>query len=84
MEVLMGDLLIRDVDEQLMHLLKSKAEVNGTSLQQEAKKALKKGAPLTGEERGKIFDELRKELGGFPKVATSGADLIREVREEES
>ncbi len=80
----MGDLLIRDVDDQLIRTLKSKAEINGTSLQHEAKNALKRGAPLTGAERGKILDEFRKELGGFPKVTMSGADLIREMREEES
>lgn len=80
----MGDLLIRDVDEQLVQTLKTKAEMNGTSLQQEAKNALRKGAPLTGEERGRILDEIRKEFGGFPKVAIPGADLIREMREEES
>ncbi len=79
----MGDLLIRDVDERLIRTLKCKAEMNGTSLQHEAKTALKKGAPLTGEERGRILDELRDELGGFPKVASSGADLVRDMREEE-
>jgi plasmid stability protein len=79
----MGDLLIRDVDDNVIRTLKSKAEVNGTSLQQEAKKALTKGAPLTGEERARVFEELRKEFGGFPKVAISGADIVREVREEE-
>ncbi|HEX2555209.1 MAG TPA: hypothetical protein VHL98_16030 [Microvirga sp.] len=79
----MGDLLIRDVDDGLIRTLKCKAEVNGTSLQHEAKNALRKGAPLTGQERGRILDELRDELGGFPKVATSGADLVRGMREEE-
>jgi plasmid stability protein len=83
MEVSMGDLLIRDVDEQLIRTLKSKAEMNGTSLQHEAKNALRRGAPLTGAERGRILDQLREELGGFPKVASSGADLVRDMREEE-
>ena len=79
----MGDLLLRDVDEQLIRTLKSKAEVNGTSLQQEAKKALKRGAPLTGEERRRILEEFRKECGGYPNVKTPGADLVRGLREEE-
>ncbi|HEX2137294.1 MAG TPA: hypothetical protein VHG30_15555 [Microvirga sp.] len=79
----MGDLLLRDVDEQLIRTLKTKAEVNGTSLQQEAKKALRRGAPLTGEERRRILEEFRAECGGYPEVATSGAEAVRGLREEE-
>ncbi|MGL5361567.1 MAG: FitA-like ribbon-helix-helix domain-containing protein [Bosea sp. (in: a-proteobacteria)] len=76
----MSDLLIRDVDEQLVQLLKSKAEVNGTSLQQEASKALRKGAPMTAAERLAIFNAIEKEAGGFPKVSTGGAELLRTIR----
>jgi plasmid stability protein len=79
----MGDLLIRDVDDKLVQLLKSKAEVNGTSLQQEASKALRKGAPMTAEERRGIFAAIEAQGGGFPKVASSGADLVRAIRDDE-
>jgi antitoxin FitA len=79
----MGDLLLRQVDEQLIRRLKAKAEINGTSLQQEAKKALARGAPLTSEEKAAEFEALRRELGGFLKMKRSGAEIVREVREEE-
>jgi plasmid stability protein len=82
-DVGMSDLLIRDVDEQLVQLLKSKAEVNGTSLQQEASKALKKGAPMTAEERRAIFTAIEAQETGFPKVITPGADLVRTIRDDE-
>jgi antitoxin FitA len=79
----MSDLLIRDVDDQLVQLLKSKAEVNGTSLQQEATKALKKGSPMTAEERRGIFAAIEAQANGFPKVITSGADMVRAIRDDE-
>ena len=79
----MGDLLIRDVDDNVIRTLKSMAEVNGTSLQQEAKKALTKGAPLSGEERGRLLQDYLAE-GPVPKLSVSTADIIREMREEES
>lgn len=43
----MGDLLIFDVEEPVIRNLQARAEANGTSLQQEAKKALRQGASLT-------------------------------------
>jgi plasmid stability protein len=76
----MSNLLIRDVEDRLVHLLKSKAAVNGTSLQQEASKALKRGAPMTSEERRALFESIDRD-GGFPKVSTSGADLMRSIRD---
>lgn len=79
----MSSLLIRDVDDDLMLRLKTKAELNQTSLQHEASQALKRGSPLTPAERAAVFEQLRRTLGGFPKVRTSGGDLIREMREEE-
>ena len=79
----MGDLLIRDVEESLVRTLQCRAELNGTSLQQEAKLALSRGAPLTGKERGRLLEQFAREDGGFPKVGIGGGDLVREMREEE-
>ena len=76
----MGDLLIRDVDDQLIRTLKTKAEINGTSLQQEAKKALTRGAPLSADEKRALFADLDRMWTGKPR-STSGADIIREMRE---
>lgn len=79
----MGNLLIRDIEENVVRALKCRAELNGTSLQQEAKQALVRGAPLTGPERGRVLEQFARENGGFPKVTISGGDLVREMREEE-
>ncbi|MBX9909618.1 MAG: hypothetical protein K2Z25_12995 [Beijerinckiaceae bacterium] len=77
----MGDLLIRGVEEAVMQRLKAKAEVNGTSLQHEATLALKRGAPLSGAERKALLERFEREHG-FPKVAVSGAEIVREIRDE--
>ena len=77
----MGDLLIRDVDDQLIRTLKSKAEINGTSLQHEAKRALSRGAPLGKEEKSALFAELDRLWGERPPSA-GGAVVVREMREE--
>jgi plasmid stability protein len=79
----MSDLLIRDVDERLVRTLKCKAEINGTSLQQEAKKALTRGAPLTGDERRRILEEFHARAPA-PKLPFSTAEIVRKMREEES
>jgi plasmid stability protein len=76
----MGDLLIRGVEEAIMQRLKVKARLNRTSLQHEASKALGKGTVLTGAERRAIFDRIEAERG-FPKVATSGAEMMRAIRD---
>ena len=80
----MGDLLIRQVDDAVLRRLKGKAEINGTSLQHEAKKALARGAPLSAEEKAAEYEALRQELGGgFLQTELSGAEIVREVREDE-
>lgn len=76
----MGNLLIRDVEDAIVQRLKAKAEINGTSLQHEASLALKRGAPLTGAERAAILERFEREHG-FVKVTTTGADVVRAVRD---
>ncbi|QEL23435.1 hypothetical protein FQV39_13235 [Bosea sp. F3-2] len=77
----MGNLLIRDVEDALVQRLKQRAEINGTSLQHEASVALKRGAPPTAAERKALFEKFEREYG-FAKVGTSGADVVRAVRDE--
>lgn len=76
----MGNLLIRDVEDSIVQRLKTKAEINGTSLQYEASRALERGAPLTGAERKAILDRFEREHG-FAKVTTTGADMVRAIRD---
>ena len=78
----MGDILIRDVDEQVVSRLKSKARINGTSLQAEAREALIRGSPVSGEERTAIFTKLDRLWADGPPPILSGAEVVREVRDE--
>lgn len=78
----MGDILIRDVDEQVVHRLKSRAKLNGTSLQAEAREALATGASLAADERRRLFDDLDQLWGDRPKSTIGGAEIMREVRDE--
>lgn len=79
----MGDILVRAVDDRVVALLKQRAVLNGTSLQTEASRALARGAPLSGEERGRLLQEFARTEGGFPKSDLSGAEILRQVRDEE-
>lgn len=78
----MGDILIRDVEDDVVQRLKSKADINGTSLQVEARRALSRGSPLSPDERMAVFAELDTLWGDRLPVDVSGADIVREVREE--
>lgn len=78
----MGDLLIRNVGDHIVQQLKSRAEINGTSLQAEATKALEQGAPLSPDEVRAVFEGLDRAWGARPPAAISGAEIVREVRDE--
>lgn len=78
----MGDILIRVVDDDVVRRLKSKAEINGTSLQTEARKALAHGSPFSPTERAEVFAELDRLWARRPELAISGAEIVPEVREE--
>jgi plasmid stability protein len=78
----MGNLLIRDVEDTIVQRLKVKAKINRTSLQHEASKALSKGTSMTGAERLAILEEARRN-GKLPKVSITGAEIVREIRDED-
>lgn len=78
----MGDLLIRDVDEGLVRQLRRNAKIEGTSLQVEAKGALARGVTPATEELKAISAELDRARGDRPPTTVSGAEIVREVREE--
>jgi plasmid stability protein len=80
----MGDFLVRDLDELVLKRLKWRAEQNGSSLQQEIKKAIALGAAPTPEERRAVIEELHRLWGDRPPLTVSAADIIREMREEET
>lgn len=65
-----------------MRRLESKAQVNGTSLQAEARRALAHGSPLSAAERRAIFSELDRTWAGERERQVDGAEIVREVRAE--
>jgi hypothetical protein len=78
----MGNLLIRDVEDTLVQRLKLKAKINNTSLQQEASKALGKGASMTGAERLALIEDARRS-GKLPKADITGEEVVRAIRDDE-
>jgi antitoxin FitA len=57
----MGQVLIRNLDDEIISSLRYKAKVNGRSLEQELRDILTKAAPFTVEERVKVSDWLTKD-----------------------
>ncbi|MFL5075811.1 MAG: FitA-like ribbon-helix-helix domain-containing protein, partial [Microvirga sp.] len=47
----MGQVLIRNLDDEVIEALKLKAEINGKSLEQELRDILASAAPLTAHEK---------------------------------
>ncbi len=78
----MGDILIRDVDEQVIQNLSNRAAAQGTSMEEYAKEILtsKVGSQkrLTRQELIRKADEFRKRVG---PQKTDSTDLIREDRD---
>ena len=64
----MGQVLIRNLDDDVIDRFRTKAQLNGHSLEQELRNALVASAPLTREERGALFEQLQSrspDLTGF-------------------
>ena len=55
----MGQVLIRNLDDEVISSLRYKAKVNGRSLEQELREILTKAAPFTVEERVKVAEWLQ-------------------------
>jgi plasmid stability protein len=55
----MGQVLVRNLDDQIIESLKKKAEVKGHSLEQELRDILTRAAPLTAEEKVALSRKLR-------------------------
>jgi antitoxin FitA len=58
----MGQVLIRNLDDEVIESLRAKAKVKGRPLEQELREILTNAAPFTPEERVKVSDWLRGRL----------------------
>lgn len=57
----MGQVLIRNLDDEVITSLRYKAKVNGRSLEQELREILTNAAPFTVDERVKVAEWLQKD-----------------------
>jgi antitoxin FitA len=75
----MAQVIVRNLDEQVVSSLKTKAELHRHSLEQELREILKQAAKLTSEEKLALVDRARAMT---PKrLEDDSADLIREDRD---
>ena len=58
----MGQVLIRNLDDEVISSLRYKAKVNGRSLEQELREILTNAAPFTLEERVKVSEWLQSTM----------------------
>jgi antitoxin FitA len=63
----MGQVLVRNLDDDVIDRLKKKAELKGHSLEQELRELLTAAAPLTGEEKLALALRLQSKLLPLPK-----------------
>ena len=75
----MGQVLIRNLDDDLIAAIKLKAELKGHSLEQELRDILKKAAGSTVEERLAMFDRVRAMQRKPTKLLSE--DIIRRMRD---
>jgi antitoxin FitA len=75
----MGQVIVRNLDDDVIDRLKTKAELHRRSLEQELRNILTEAARLSPEEKLALADGIRRRNPG-PFRADS-VDLIREDRE---
>jgi len=75
----MGQMLIRDLDDQILKRLKQRAKRNGRSLQSEAKMILEQAVAFDPESGRALVARIRKRLAG--RVFDDSTLLIREDRD---
>jgi plasmid stability protein len=77
----MGQVIIRNLDDDVIRRLKSKAELRGTSLEQLLREVLTEAAPLSGAERLAIVKRLQAMTPGGMSQHDS-TEIIRAARDE--
>jgi antitoxin FitA len=78
----MGQVLVRNLDDQVIESLKTKAELKGHSLEQELREVITAAAPLTAEEKVALSRRLRALSPPLPAFDVRAA--IRYGRNDEN
>jgi len=76
----MGQLLVRNLDDDVIEAIKLKAELNGHSLEQELRDILRRAAPLTPQQRLALSRKIRGMQAR--KASLDSTDIIRSARDE--
>lgn len=74
----MGNMLVRNLDDDVIARLKMKAEDRGTSLEQVARDLLTEGSKLTREE---FLRRAEARAARMPPQTTDSTDIIRAMRD---
>lgn len=75
----MGQILVRDLNDEVIERLKDRARNDGRSLQSEVKLILEQAARADVKAARKLANDIRKRFKG--RKLTDSADLIREDRD---
>lgn len=76
----MAQVLIRNIEDAVIEKFRTKAELNGRSLEQELREALRRSAPLSTEEKLALIDRAHA-MTAHRTQQTLAEDLIREDRD---
>ena len=77
----MGQILIRNLDDAVLDALRRRAAEQGTSTEEEARRALIQSVGLSREEWLARADAIRKKIGRLEGVST--LELLREDRDRD-
>jgi plasmid stability protein len=76
----MGQVLVRNLDDEVIQRLKAKAKASGTSLEEIARDALRRAAEPSRAELWAEIDRVRERIG---PVAGDSTAFIREDRDDD-
>ena len=76
----MGQMLVRNIDDETIAGLKVKARLAGVSLETFARDTLRAAAPLTGSEKIALLAEFHEKHGQL-RMVTLPEDIIRDERD---
>jgi antitoxin FitA len=73
----MGQILIRNLDDAVIQALRRRAAECGTSMEEEARRALAHAVGLDREEAVRRLDEVRRRIGRLP-----GPSIVEDLRRD--
>lgn len=75
----MGQVIVRNLDDQVLKALKARARLTGHSLEQELRDILTEASRLNAEEKLRLIDQIRAMSGG--PYSDDSVTLIRQDRD---